>query len=122
MTQGSRFGSTELGEGEHEATMHELPLGKTQPRRKLDAPLEAAVRDLQPQYIGILAWRRRGAGGGGGRAMRRPCPPPSPHPASGATPGRAAMIQPCRSVSNTSTGGSQRAVRVPPRAGSKNWR
>src|SRR5262249_51701916 len=62
MTQDSRFGSTELGEGEHEATMHELPLGKTQLRRKLDAPLEAAVRDLQPQYIGILARRRQRAG------------------------------------------------------------
>jgi len=44
--------------------MQELPLGKTQLRRKLDAPLEAAVRDLQSQYIGIPARRRQRAGAG----------------------------------------------------------
>lgn len=44
--------------------MQEFPLGKTQLRRKFDAPLEAAVRDLQPQYIGIRARRRQGAGAG----------------------------------------------------------
>ena len=42
--------------------MQELPIGKTQLRRKLDAPLEAAVRDLQSQYIGIPARRRQRAG------------------------------------------------------------
>src|SRR5262249_22202677 len=62
MTQDSRFGSTELGEGEHEATMHELPLGKTQLRRKLDAPLEAAVGHPQPQYTAIRPGRREGGG------------------------------------------------------------
>ena len=48
-------------------------------------------------------------------------PSMSTRTASGATPGSAAMIQSCRSVSNTSTGGSQRAARAPGE-GSKNWR
>ena len=40
-------------------------------------------------------------------------PSMSTRTASGATPGSAAMIQSCRSVSNTSTGGSQRAASPP---------
>ena len=44
--------------------MQELPFGKPQIRRQLDTPLEAAVRDLQPQYIGIPAGRRQRASTG----------------------------------------------------------
>src|SRR5262249_5597494 len=44
--------------------MQELPLGKAKLRRKLDAPFEAPVWDLQSQYIGIPARRRQRAGAG----------------------------------------------------------
>src|SRR5262245_11403287 len=51
----------ELGESEHEAAIEQLAGGKLQPiGPKRDAPLEMAVRDLQPDDVGMAILRGQG--------------------------------------------------------------
>ena len=60
----SMFHSTKLGEGQHEAAVHQLARGKAQAGGQGDAALEAAIRDLQSYNIGIPLFAGQGAGPG----------------------------------------------------------
>ena len=97
---------------------HRLARGEAQAGERVTRRSKQPVRDLQSHYIGVPPLPGRGRV----PVMTSTSPSISTRTASGATPGRAAMIQSCRSVSKTSIGGSQRAVRPPSREGSKNCR